>query len=390
MSGHPPFGLQVMLNGHEWVERRARQQTISAQKEGNCFVGGSLQALDRIAETLRAEHVIGRLAKVCDRWVYSSCLCFALNTEAQDRSGFRYEYSCYQIEYSRNLLFRRGSELDEVYQALIDRTRRLLDLDRLRTLFGWKTRPHRPRAGQPGKRLERVLIGGHDLTVFKLHFGHLTLKIYDKGERLLRIEAIAHNTKDLRCGRALRKLPIMLDKLRRMAIDFLNTVQAADRAFLHEAALDELPQPSQRGTRRLAGVDLQKPRMRQVAQAVLALAPQPGGFTARELAAKVAASQPPRKRTYNVRHAAYDLAKLRGKDLVARVGKTSRYQIRSEAIRTLAGLLILREKVIRPILAGLCRPRLGRPPKNPHPIDCHYRNLQSEMLCTLKDLQLAA
>ena len=23
MSGHPPFGLQVILNGHEWVERRA-------------------------------------------------------------------------------------------------------------------------------------------------------------------------------------------------------------------------------------------------------------------------------------------------------------------------------------------------------------------------------
>jgi hypothetical protein len=346
--------------------------------------------LDRIADPLRAEHVIGRLAKVCDRWVYSSCLCLALNSEAQERSGFRYEYSCSQIEYSRNRLFRRGSDLDEVYQGLIDRTRRLLDLDRLMTLFGWKTRPHRPRPGQPGKRLERVFAGGHDLTVFKVHFGHLTLKLYDKGERLLRIEAIAHNTKELRCGRVLGKLPIMLDKLRRMAIDFLNTVQAADQAFLQEAALDELPQPRQRGTRRLAGVDLQKPRMRKVAEAVLALAAQPGGFTARELATKVTAIQPPSEHAYTARRAAYDLSKFRGKGLVARVGQTSRYQIRSEGIRTVAGLLLLRGKVIRPVLAGICRPRLGRPPKNPHPIDCHYRNLQFEMLSTLKDLQLAA
>jgi hypothetical protein len=30
MSGHPPFGVQVMLKGHEWIERRARRQTISA------------------------------------------------------------------------------------------------------------------------------------------------------------------------------------------------------------------------------------------------------------------------------------------------------------------------------------------------------------------------
>ena len=41
MSGHPPFGIQVMLNGHEWVERQAQKQTISIQKEGNCFTGGS-------------------------------------------------------------------------------------------------------------------------------------------------------------------------------------------------------------------------------------------------------------------------------------------------------------------------------------------------------------
>ena len=89
MSGHPPFGIQVMLNGHEWVERQARQQTISISKEGNCFVGGSFQALDQLAETLCDAHAIGRLTEVCDRWVYSNCLCFALDLEEQRRSQFR-------------------------------------------------------------------------------------------------------------------------------------------------------------------------------------------------------------------------------------------------------------------------------------------------------------
>ena len=41
----------------------------------------------------------------------------------------------------------------------------------------------------------------YDLTVFKLHFGRLTGKAYTKGERVLRFEAIAHNTAELRCGR---------------------------------------------------------------------------------------------------------------------------------------------------------------------------------------------
>ena len=115
ISGHPPFGVQPMLNGHEWVDRHARRHAISAEKEGNCFVGGSFQALDQLAETLREPHAIGRLTEVCDRWIYSSCLCFALDLDEQARSRFRYRYSCYQLEYSRNLVFRRGTTLDQVY-----------------------------------------------------------------------------------------------------------------------------------------------------------------------------------------------------------------------------------------------------------------------------------
>src|SRR5262249_5205243 len=37
MSGHPPFGLQISLNGHEWVQRQAQKQAISWVKEGNCL-----------------------------------------------------------------------------------------------------------------------------------------------------------------------------------------------------------------------------------------------------------------------------------------------------------------------------------------------------------------
>jgi hypothetical protein len=35
----------------------------------------------------------------------------------------------------------------------------------------------------------------------------LTLKIYTKGERVLRIEVVVHNTQELQCGRSLEKFP---------------------------------------------------------------------------------------------------------------------------------------------------------------------------------------
>lgn len=390
MSGHPPFGIQVMLNGHEWVERQARRQTISASKEGNCFVGGSFQALDRLADTLCDAHAIGRLTAVCERWAYSSCLCFALDLDEQRRSRFYYRYSAFQIEYSRNLLFTCGSTLDAVFQGLIDRTRRHLDVPKLRTIFGYKDRPHR-RQGKKPPPMARILDqSAYDLTVFKVHFGPLTLKLYDKGARVLRVEAIAHNIKGLRCGKSVEKLPIMLASLQRMVIDFLNVVQAAHISFLPDGILDDLIEPTQRGKRRLAGVDLQTTRLRAVAEALLALAPKSGGFTLAELAERVHHILPDKQLHYTARHASYDLAKLRGKALVERVERSRRYRLRPYGVRILAGMLVLRERVLKPVLAGLGKPRVGRPPKHVHPIDQHYQALQHELRRTFQTLGLAA
>ena len=46
------------------------------------------------------------------------------------------------MEYSRNLLFQSGQQMDEVFEALIDRSRGPLNLDRVKTIFGDKRRPY--------------------------------------------------------------------------------------------------------------------------------------------------------------------------------------------------------------------------------------------------------
>jgi hypothetical protein len=390
MSAHPPFGAQILLNGHEWLERQARKKTICYSKEGNCFVGGSdLPALNRLAAELQGSAGLVRLAQVCDRWIYSACLCFGLTRQEQQRSEFRYSYSTYQLEYSRNLLFKSGRKLNQVYQGLIDRTRNLLDVPRLKTIFGRKHRPHQLRTKRT--RLEKVLDRSvHNLTVFKLHFGRLTLKMYDKGERVLRIELIINNTEELRCGKGIEKLPGILERSQQMIVEFLAVVQAAHLSFLPAEQLDSLAMPTYRGQQRLAGVDIQKPRLRTVAKALLALAPQPGGFTAEQLAARVRSQEGRSMARYSTRKAAYDLRKFRGKKLVRRIANSRRYRVQQPGIRVLAALLILREEVLKPVLAGVCHPKRGRPPKNVHPLDRHYQTLQHHMLSTLQYLKLAA
>jgi hypothetical protein len=53
MSGHPPFGAQVILNGHEYVACRARKAGLAYTKEGNCVTHvAEAAALATIADTL--------------------------------------------------------------------------------------------------------------------------------------------------------------------------------------------------------------------------------------------------------------------------------------------------------------------------------------------------
>jgi len=113
----------------------------------------------------------------------------------------------YQVEYSRNLLFRSGGQMEQVFQGLIDRTRARLTVRDLKTIFGAKRRPFRHKAAPPPRMAVVLETPVYDLTVFKLHFGQLTLKAYTKGEHVLRFEAIVHNTKALGCGRVVAKFP---------------------------------------------------------------------------------------------------------------------------------------------------------------------------------------
>jgi hypothetical protein len=387
MSGHPPFGAQVILNGHEYVACQAEKRRINFIKEGNCFTGTPDAAgLARVADTLSEQRTVGRLREVCERWIYSTCLLFALDLEEQKRSAFEYQYSIYQIEYSRNLQFRAGAEMDQVFQSLIDRTRAPLGLDRIKTIFGNRKRPCRRKLRED--RYEVVVEAPtYDLTVFKVHYGKLTLKIYTKGEHVLRIEVIVHNAKELSCGRSLPNFPTIVGLLQGMLERFVNSLHCMDVCFIADDLLEKLPAPSRVGRIKVGGVDYNQPRMRAVMQAALALAPAPKGFRASDLAEKVCSLSPLLKPRYGPRQAAYDLKKLRGKRLVEKIGTSHRYRPLDRGLRAMTGLVVLRDKVIKPLLASCCQRKRGRKPNQATRLDECYERLQIGMQALFEELR---
>jgi hypothetical protein len=280
--------------------------------------------------------------------------------------------------------------MEQVFQALIDRSSAALELKTIKTIFGYRRRRKCRRREKFPRWEVTVERPTYDLTIFKLHCGKLTAKIYSKGERVLRIEAMAHNIEQLNCGRSLEKFPEIVALLKSILERFMDALSYIDQCFIADETLEQLPLPVQVGKTKVGGIDFNKPRMHCVAQAVLALSATPGGFTASQLAEQVRRLNRQSEAEYGPRRAGYDLKKLRGKQIVSRIANTSRYEPIPQGVRAMAALVVLRDKAIKPLLAAAQHPRRSRRPRNPTALDTHYETIRTGMHGVFHELGLAA
>ena len=394
LSPHPPFNTMIMLNGHEYVERQMQKKGIAFTKEDNCFTKTPDAAgLARVADTMISKNRDGgRLVDLCERWIYSACLCFALDTQEQERTQFRYSYSVFQAEYSRNLLFEKPAMVDTVFQQLIDRNRTMLDIGMIKTIIGKKRRPHHKQsmAGKTSRVEVVVEKPVYDLTIFKLHCGKLTVKMYSKGEHVLRIEAIAHNTAALGGSRSIDRFPVIVSKLRAILQRFMERIHCVDVSFVTASAVEHWHCPQRQGNSRIAGIDINNPRIRAVMKSLLALAVRPAALTTPALAENVRRLLGCKAESYMTRHAAYDLIKFRAKKIVVPVGKRS-YRVTKKGMQSIVAFLTLRDKVILPVLRRIeFNQRKPYNISHVNTVENCYRKLEINMYELFEELHIAA
>ena len=124
--------------------------------------------------------------------------------------------------------------------------------------------------------------------------------------------------------------------------------------------------------------------------AAVALATSPSGFTAGEFAAKVREVGGEESRAYSSRKASYDLRKLRGKKLIGRMeNRTRRYRTIPDGVRTMAALSVLREKIIKPLLAGFATRKSSTARVLHGKLDQRYQAVRAAMSALFNELGLA-
>ncbi len=216
-------------------------------------------------------------APVCDRWLSGTCLSFALTTQEQEQSGFHYDYSLFQLEFSHNLLFRRGAQLEQCFQSLIDRTRRRLYLERVKTILGSKRRPYRHRSSKGAAQPRAEVIVEHltyDLTVFKLHLASSPSRCIAKVSASCAPKPLSTTPKPCRVNGNWLPSPMGCPSPPTLAT-LLEQLSWLDACFISDETLDTLALPGDLNGQATAGIDLNRARMRAVVQAVLANATLP-------------------------------------------------------------------------------------------------------------------
>jgi hypothetical protein len=129
-----------------------------------------------------------------------------------------------------------------------------------------------------------------------------------------------------------------------------------------------------------------KPRMRRVAQAVLALSAAPAGFTASDLARQVNSMSGQTESEYGLRRAAYDIKKTSGEGDGLQDQKIAAVRTSSGGTAIAHWPVVLREKIIRPLLAA--RTDRKTSPSNAH--RSTLRRFRAGIRSLFADLGIAA
>lgn len=232
-----PFGIQVCLNGREYLAQRMNEAGIGYEQRDNCFVW--------IEDLPRAQQMMQELEKrKWERWL--TVLAARVNPLLGKDSGLDlhpYYWSLSESEYATDVMFRDSAALARVYPALVDHAiRRFASKEVLRFLG------RRTNSRFNGEVATSYLVRPEGVRV-RHWLQENSIKMYDKQGSVLRIETTINNArrftvrrmttwKGVRRLRWVRMRHGVADLGRRVEIS-----RAANERYVEALAVVDVPSP---------------------------------------------------------------------------------------------------------------------------------------------------
>jgi hypothetical protein len=172
-----PFRLQFYCNGHSILACQLDRAKIGYTLVENAFF--EIDNMQR-AHTLAEHFNIECLHKHLESFVQQFCPVVA-------ELGEGYHWSLWQVEYSTDIIFRTTSDLQAIYPHLLETLIHSVKPENIATFLGQKLRGNYQ--GEMGNNLNVRTLG----TRIKHTMGPVSIKLYDKHRRILRIETTVND-----------------------------------------------------------------------------------------------------------------------------------------------------------------------------------------------------
>lgn len=336
-----PCRLQIYFNVHHWLAAKLRAEGIDFEMEDNAFV--------RISDWKRAQELAsGFSVQEWESKFHSLAARFAPVVEKFSRG---YHWSVMQVEHSLDVVFKKREVLTPLYEEISRQAVLAIRVPEMARFWGKRYSPEAEAQSD-----FKTLVEG---TRIKHSLGRQSIKMYDKGGRVLRIEATSNDITFFRHHRkvvsrngqqeykmaALKKSIYSLSDVVGILsaaclryLDFIGTLEDQTKARLD---LDHISapvrDPSDRSWR---GFNLFLKEDHAVLLAILR-----GEFTINGLSNKRLRALLPEKSSGQI---ARILRRLRLHHLIKRVGHTYRYYLTSLGRRLITTCYKLHQWVILP------------------------------------------
>ena len=357
-----PFQTTYYLNGHSFIAGELQRQGVGFRKDDNAFLWVSdVEALQAAADRLSPEIIRKRL----DYWT----LVLGPKFSKKDRAAIplRREYSLNQVEYCRNLLFRRHFPIHKIFERSCELGLFRLTADKIALIFG--VRKHKRMRGKLHSTLEKLDHGHH---VLRIYCKSLVARMYEKFATFLRLEICVNRLKDLGLNKGLENLNALrqrlvagTDRLADFEADLLNV--HVDFPLFQRLAL-----PIQVGRSKIPGIKIQDTRMMRLMEVLLHGGSQLVGWRTAQIHQSIQAAFGLTAEQYTLTQLRYDLRKMKGHGLLERDGRRYCYRLTDKGKRVAAMFVLFHQRICGPLANSLFHHRPEKTAKPPARIEAAY------------------
>jgi hypothetical protein len=347
-----PFSITYYLNGHHFIEQQLRRAGVEFRKDDNAFLWVADQkTLQAAADALSAKIIRTRL----EYWTLVVGPKFSKKDRQAINLGRR--YSLQQVEYCRNLIFRRNFPIHKLFERSCDLGLLRLSADRIAQVFGWRL--HKRLSGRLSSVLEKTDHGHH---VLRAYAKNAVMRMYEKFSTFLRLEALSNNLKDFGLKKGLdnldqvrRTLAAVTDRFAAFEAQALN-VHVDFRLFQRLA----LPIPTASG--RVPGIKIHDTRMLRLMEVLLHAGTKVLGWRTAEIHQAILSSFSLAPAAYTLTQLRYDLRKMKAHGLLQRDRQRYVYRLTDKGTRVALLFVLFHQRVCGPLAYSLFRsPALQTP-----------------------------